>query len=165
MIASGTQTVESIRELISTINDPEVPAINIIELGIVRAIQIVDDHVTVTITPTYSGCPAMKMIEDDIRHVLGAHGISQISITTVFSPAWTTDWMDERAKKKLQQYGIAPPHSVNLSPVIQIELPKVQCPHCQSRNTHQKSEFGSTACKAYYFCDSCRQAFEYFKAF
>ena len=165
MSATSRHTVQSLRTLLSTINDPEVPVINIIELGIVRDVSMVNDQVSVTITPTYSGCPAMKMIEDEIRQVLSDHGISQVTIHTVFSPAWTTDWIDDRTKAKLKHYGIAPPHIVQQSPVLQIQLPTVLCPQCNSKNTHLKSEFGSTACKAYYFCDSCRQAFEYFKAF
>jgi ring-1,2-phenylacetyl-CoA epoxidase subunit PaaD len=165
MNVTGSHTVQSIRELLSAINDPEVPAISIVELGIVRDVMITHESITVMITPTYSGCPAMKMIEDDIRNLLGKHGISNLNIQTVYSPAWTTDWIDENAKIKLRQYGIAPPHLVQQSPLLQIKIPVIDCPHCSSGDTELKSEFGSTACKSYYFCNSCRQAFEYFKAF
>ena len=165
MVETKPHTEESIRELLSSIKDPEVPAISIVELGIVRNVEIRNEKVTVTITPTYSGCPAMKMIEDEIRRVLGEHWIFSVSINTVYSPAWTTDWISESAKEKLKNYGIAPPHPVVQSPLLQIELPTVNCPHCHSSNTKLKSEFGSTACKSYYFCNSCQQAFEYFKAF
>lgn len=165
MNVTGLHTVESLRELLSSIKDPEVPAISIVELGIVRDIAVTDQAVTVTITPTYSGCPAMKMIEDDIRNLLGEHGVSKVVIQTVFSPAWTTDWIDDDAKTKLRQYGIAPPLSASQSPLLQIDMPVIHCPHCSSGDTELKSEFGSTACKSYYFCNSCRQAFEYFKAF
>jgi ring-1,2-phenylacetyl-CoA epoxidase subunit PaaD len=158
-------TEDSIRSLIATVNDPEVPAINIIELGIVRAVSIIGGKVIVTVTPTYSGCPAMHMIEEEIRRVLTENGVAQVEIQTVYSPAWTTDWMDEHARMKLKQYGIAPPHSVQSSPVLQIELPQVSCPHCDSAETKQKSEFGSTACKSYFYCHSCQQPFEYFKSF
>ena len=158
-------SVESITEILSAINDPEVPAINIMELGIVRDIQLNDSEVSITITPTYSGCPAMKVIEDEIRRVCTENGLPTVSIKTIYSPAWTTDWIPESAKEKLKNYGIAPPHMTDQSPLIQIELPNVQCPHCKSANTQLKSEFGSTACKSYYFCNTCRQAFEYFKSF
>jgi len=165
MIGTKIHTVASIKELLTTINDPEVPAINIVELGIVRDVQLKNNEVIVTITPTYSGCPAMNMIEDEIRRVLIENDCQTVSVKTIFSPAWTTDWIDDSTKEKLRKYGIAPPHASLQSPLLQIELPNVQCPHCNSNNTQVKSEFGSTACKAYYFCLSCQQAFEYFKSF
>ncbi len=165
MVETKPHTVESIRELLSAINDPEVPAINILELGIVREVRLNGDEITVIITPTYSGCPAMKMIEDDINRVLKENGFSNVSIKTIFAPAWTTDWMSEGAKEKLKNYGIAPPQMVSQSPLLQIEIPTVQCPNCNSKNTRLKSQFGSTSCKSYYFCQSCQQAFEYFKSF
>ncbi len=163
-----TVTVHSevtVRDLLSTVSDPEVPAISIIELGIVRKIEMMGEKVSITLTPTYSGCPAMKMIEDEIRSVLNSNGISAVDIKTVFSPAWTTDWMNESAKQKLKNYGIAPPMHLAQSALLQIELPSVQCPHCNSHETQLKSEFGSTSCKAYYYCRSCSQPFEYFKPF
>lgn len=165
---SETVTVHSemtVRDLLSTVSDPEVPAISIIELGIVRRIEMKGERVSITLTPTYSGCPAMNMIENEIRTVLSANGIPEVEITTVFSPAWTTDWMDETAKQKLKQYGIAPPMHLAQSALLQIELPSVRCPHCNSADTQMKSAFGSTSCKAYYFCRSCSQPFEYFKPF
>jgi ring-1,2-phenylacetyl-CoA epoxidase subunit PaaD len=152
-------------DLLSTVSDPEIPAVSIVELGIVRNVELLNGKVTVTITPTYSGCPAMKMIENEITRVLSCHGFSAITVTTVFSPAWTTDWIGESAREKLKKYGISPPHPVPVSPFLQIDLPVIHCPHCNSGDTEIKSQFGSTACKAYYFCRSCRQAFEYFKAF
>ncbi len=149
MITAVQHTTESIRGLLSTINDPEVPAINILELGIVREIQITGDEITVVITPTYSGCPAMKMIENEIRRVLDENGFLVIPIKTIYSPACTTDWIDVSAKEKMKNYGIAPPHMTVQSPLLQIELPIIQCPHCNSANTQVKSEFGSTACKSF----------------
>lgn len=165
MITAKRHTIESIHELLSTIKDPEVPAISILELGIVRDVHMNDEEVTVTITPTYSGCPAMKMIEDEIRRVLGENGLPAVSVKTILSPAWTTDWISVRAKEKLKEYGIAPPQGTARSSPVQIELPKVRCPHCHSNDTQMKSEFGSTACKSYYFCHACSQPFEYFKSF
>jgi ring-1,2-phenylacetyl-CoA epoxidase subunit PaaD len=165
MVETISHTAESIRELLSMIKDPEVPAISIVELGIVRDLQVSGKEVTVIITPTYSGCPAMKMIEDDIRSILMEQGLSKVTIRTILSPAWTTDWISESAKGKLKNYGIAPPQFAVQSPLLQIEIPTVVCPHCNSTNTQLKSQFGSTACKSYYFCDSCDQPFEYFKPF
>jgi ring-1,2-phenylacetyl-CoA epoxidase subunit PaaD len=161
----GRWTEETLRAILGTIPDPEVPAISIVELGLIRGFHITDDEVTVTVTPTYSGCPAMDTIRQEIRRVLNDHGIDRVSILTVLTPAWTTDWIGEEAKQRLHQYGIAPPHPVASSPLLQIELPPVACPHCRSLQTTLKSEFGSTACKAYYHCDDCRQPFEYFKSF
>ncbi len=165
MVEIKSHTVESIRELLTIIKDPEVPAISIVELGIVRDVQLNGDEVIITITPTYSGCPAMKMIEDDIRSILEKNGFSSIIVKTIYAPAWTTDWISDNAKAKLKSYGIAPPHIVSHSPLLQIEIPVIECPHCNSNKTQLKSEFGSTSCKAYYFCHSCRQPFEYFKPF
>lgn len=165
MNADGQWTEEVVMAVLGTIPDPEVPAISIVELGLIRAIRITDDEIAVTVTPTYSGCPAMDTIRKEIRRVLHEHGAESVSIDTVLSPAWTTDWIGEEAKKKLQDYGIAPPHPVHASPLLQIELPPVPCPHCRSQHTQLKSEFGSTACKAYYLCNDCRQPFEYFKPF
>ena len=127
--------------------------------------QLKGEEVTVTITPTYSGCPAMKMIEDDILSILSENGFSTVLIKTIHSPAWTTDWISNDAKEKLKKYGIAPPHMTAQSPILQIEILTIVCPHCNSSDTQLKSEFGSTSCKAYYFCHSCRQPFEYFKPF
>ncbi len=162
---AAVHTKASIRALLDTIPDPEVPAISIVELGIIRDISITDDEVTISITPTYSGCPAMHTIQQEIRQVCREHGIVRLTILTILAPAWSTDWMDDSAREKLRAYGIAPPLTVAASPLLQIDLPAVPCPHCRSQRTTLKSEFGSTACKAYYYCDVCLQPFEYFKSF
>lgn len=147
------------------INDPEVPALSIIDLGIVRDIVMHGDEIEVIITPTYTGCPAMDMITMHIRLMLATLGFKKQKITTVLSPAWTTDWMTEEGKRKLKDYGIAPPNPVQH--VCHTELfaadEAVQCPHCNSYHTHRISEFGSTACKALYQCDDCKEPFDYFK--
>jgi ring-1,2-phenylacetyl-CoA epoxidase subunit PaaD len=147
------------------IKDPEVPVLSIIDLGIVRDIKINEDGVEVIITPTYTGCPAMDMIATGIRMHLASLGIKNYKVTQVLSPAWTTDWMTEEGKRKLKEYGIAPPN-----PKQQVCDQKlfrneeaVQCPHCNSYHTHRLSEFGSTACKALYRCDDCLEPFDYFK--
>ena len=140
------------------IKDPEIPVLSIIDLGIVRDIQLNNDELEVTITATYTGCPAMDMIAQQIRIELITLGFEKIRITTVHSPAWTTDWMSEEGKRKLQEYGIAPPDKR-----FNIPHDGVECPKCHSANTKLISEFGSTACKALYQCNECKEPFDYFK--
>lgn len=153
--------------LLDTVKDPEVPVISIVELGIVRDATIADDgRAIVTITPTYSGCPAMHEIEVDIRRALAAHGFDQVEVRTTFTPAWTTEWIGEAARAKLEAYGIAPPSHVATEDLIPLRRRQatVRCPYCKSLATERKSEFGSTACKSIWFCRDCRQPFEEFKA-
>lgn len=163
MVEVKHHTATAVRDMLSTVLDPEIPALSVVDMGIIRDVTVEEESVTVTITPTYSGCPAMHVIEENIRDVLLKNGISSVNIKTVFSPAWTTDWLSEHTKRKLKNYGIAPPMNGNESQLLQIELPKVHCPLCNSKNTQLKSEFGSTACKSYYLCNSCSEPFEYFK--
>lgn len=140
------------------IKDPEVPVLSIIDLGIVRDIKWNDDELEIVITSTYTGCPAMDMIAADIRSELTTLGFKKIKITQSLSPPWTTDWMSNAGKRKLQEYGIAPPDK-------RFSIPKdgVECPLCHSNNTRLISEFGSTACKALYQCNDCKEPFDYFK--
>lgn len=155
---------QHIFDLLSQIPDPEIPVISIVELGVIRDIKTDEKNVEVTITPTYSGCPAMKQMENDIRKTLADNGFEKITITTSYSPAWTTDWLTEAAKQKLQQYGIAPPEEKTTDKSFLSGHPKtVTCPRCKSKNTVMVSQFGSTACKALYQCKDCLEAFDYFK--
>ncbi|GAB4254555.1 MAG: phenylacetate-CoA oxygenase subunit PaaJ [Vicingaceae bacterium] len=156
---------EYIWELLSKIPDPEIPVITITDLGVVRAVDIEKDKINISITPTYTGCPAMKLFEEEIIETLNKHGIENVSIKMVFAPAWTTDWLSEEAKEKLRKYGIAPPVDGTQDKGILFEAgPKtVNCPKCNSTNTTLKSQFGSTACKALYVCNNCKEPFEYFK--
>jgi ring-1,2-phenylacetyl-CoA epoxidase subunit PaaD len=149
---------EKIRSILATIADPEVPVLSIIDLGIVRDIKMNEDEIEIIITSTYTGCPAMDMITANIRVELATLGFKKIKITTALSPAWTTDWMSDAGKRKLQEYGIAPPDK-------RFSIPKdgVECPLCHSQNTRLVSEFGSTACKALYQCNDCKEPFDYFK--
>lgn len=140
------------------IKDPEVPVLSIIDLGIVRDIKLNDDELDVTITATYTGCPAMDLITEQIKIQLATLGFKKIHVTKVHAPAWTTDWMTEEGKRKLQEYGIAPPDKRFAIPVDGVE-----CPLCHSANTRLVSEFGSTACKALYQCNDCKEPFDYFK--
>ncbi|HEX7023278.1 MAG TPA: 1,2-phenylacetyl-CoA epoxidase subunit PaaD [Gemmatimonadales bacterium] len=154
-------------EILETVKDPEVPVLSVVELGVVRDVEVQGDHVTVTLTPTYSGCPAMHVMESEIRAALTAGGYKEITVKTVYAPAWTTEWMSEPAREKLRAYGIAPPghltgqELVPLGPTVRA----VACPFCGSSNTSTESEFGATACKSLHICHSCQQPFEHFKAF
>lgn len=152
--------------LLEQVTDPEVPVLSVIDLGIVRDVKTgPDDTVEVTITPTYSGCPAMDVISISIRMLLLEKGFKQVNIKQVLSPAWTTDWMSEAGKQKLAAYGIAPPNPVQQVCNTQLfaEDEAVACPQCGSYHTRRISEFGSTACKALYRCNDCQEPFDYFK--
>ncbi len=150
---------------LAEINDPEIPVINIVELGIVKSIENRGDEVTVEITPTYSGCPAMRQIESDIISKLNSKGFSKVTVSTVYSPVWTTDFMSDETKSKLKNYGIAPPGKSEDSndDLFSINLQTIICPFCNSDKTEIRSPFGSTACKSVYYCDNCHQPFEHFK--
>lgn len=147
------------------VKDPEIPVLNVIEMGIVRSAELTGDTARITITPTYSGCPAMHEIETDIRRGLEKHGIKAVTIELVHTPAWTTDWLTIEAKEKLRAYGIAPPGAPADALVSIGTRESTPCPYCGSKNTSLRSEFGSTACKSLHFCNGCRQPFEQFKAF
>jgi len=141
-------------EWLAQVLDPEVPALSIVDLGIVRDVAVsADAAVTVTLTPTYSGCPATEVIETSVTEALALRGVGEVSIKRVLSPPWTTDWITPDGREKLRRYGIAPP-----SPSLEIA-----CPQCESLNTERVSEFGSTACKAAWRCRECLEPFEYFK--
>ena len=156
-------SVKNVWRSLERVMDPEVPVLNIVEMGIVRDVRVADEEIRVAITPTYSGCPAMKTIEDDIRTELEAKGMGPIRVNLVYAPAWTTDWMTEPAREKLREYGIAPPERTEKNPDRAPRDRGVACPFCGSNKTDLRSAFGSTACKALYFCDACRQPFEQFK--
>lgn len=171
--AVAAPTVEQVQSWLGEVPDPEIPVISIVDLGIVRdvAVDAGSGACTVTITPTYSGCPAMQAIADDIEHALHARGVEQVRIATRLSPAWTTDWMSDAGKAALRGYGIAPPvqQVIDISGLARgvkrhaIQEPDVACPHCGSSHTRLTSRFGSTPCKALYQCLECREPFDYFK--
>lgn len=152
--------------VLDQVADPEIPVLTIADLGIIREVELREQgtglQVIITITPTYSGCPAMDMIAMNIRIALLQSGYQNVKIDTVLSPAWTTDWMSETGKKKLKQYGIAPPAGKALDAEY-LESIKVECPQCGSMNTKLVSQFGSTACKALYQCEDCKEPFDSFK--
>lgn len=148
------------------VKDPEVPVLSVVELGIVRAVERDAAGVTVAVTPTYSGCPAMRVIEEEIVAALAAHGEPNARVKTVYTPVWTTDWIGEEARRKLEAYGIAPPGRAPSDDLVQLtrRRERVRCPYCGSHDTELRSEFGSTACKSILYCRSCAQPFEQFKA-
>jgi len=158
---------DDIWRILEDVKDPEVPVLSVVELGVVRDVIVDEAGITVVITPTYSGCPAMKVIEDDIVAALRAHGLTNVNVRTTYAPAWTTDWMSDEAKRKLEAYGIAPPGAAprddDLVP-LRRRSASIRCPYCGSTHTRIESEFGSTACKAICYCADCRQPFELFKA-
>lgn len=156
-------TEARVRELLQNVKDPEVPAISVLELGVVRAVEVKDDSVLVTITPTYTGCPAMDVMKQDIEKELHDAGIADVRVQQVLSPAWTTDWITTEGKAKLKAYGIAPPEHTADIRTLKGELPVVECPHCGSKNTGMISLFGSTACKALWKCQDCLEPFDQFK--
>ena len=143
--------INKIWELLNTVPDPEIPVISVVELGVIRDVIFSDNSYVISITPTYSGCPAVKAFQDDIKICLEENGIENFELKIVYSPAWTTDWMTDKTKEKLKKYGIAPPSDT------------VICPQCDSKKTELISEFGATACKALYKCSDCLEPFEFFK--
>jgi len=153
---------ESILSLLDEVCDPEIPVLSLADLGVLRGVEHVNNEWHITITPTYSGCPAMKTMEDDILLKLKEHGI-QAKVDLVLSPAWTTDWLSESGREKLKEFGIAPPEDEVDKSVLFAAPTVVPCPKCGSRETKMVSQFGSTACKAHYQCLSCLEPYDYFK--
>jgi ring-1,2-phenylacetyl-CoA epoxidase subunit PaaD len=163
-------SVAEVWSWLGAVTDPEIPVISIVDLGIVRAVAFDGDTCVVTITPTYSGCPAMQVIAESVTEALHRHGVGQVKLVNQLSPAWTTDWMSEAGKAALTGYGIAPPaHKVidisGLHAGVKRGMPalKVACPNCGSAHTQLTSQFGSTPCKALYKCLDCHEPFDYFK--
>ncbi len=146
--------------------DPEIPVLSVVDLGVVRDVTWDGDTCVVVITPTYSGCPAMREITQDIQQTLARHGIDEVRVDTRLAPAWTTDWMSEKGREALKGYGIAAPaeRAIDISGISRrAAAPAIACPRCGSRDTRMVSNFGSTSCKALYRCVSCREPFDYFK--
>ncbi len=160
---STTDTRAELWEVVAAVLDPEVPVLTIEDLGILRDVRVDDDgHVEVTITPTYSGCPAMEAITADVTAALAHRGSTDVSVRLVLAPAWTTDWMSAVGKAKLLEYGVAPPqprHGTAVSLALTL-----RCPQCGSPDTRELSRFGSTACKSLWVCNVCREPFDHFKA-
>lgn len=154
---------EQLWDLLQEVKDPEVPAVSVVELGIVRSLGWQGEHLIVEVTPTYSGCPATDLIEELIANAIKQAGIAKPEIKRVLSPAWTTDWITPAGREKLRAFGIAPPQGSSSKMSLLGVAEQIQCPKCASKQTEQVSEFGSTACKALYRCLSCHEPFDYFK--
>ncbi len=168
MTASGSQTetpgarLERARAVLDRVTDPELPFLTIRDMGILRGVTLDGDTLEVVITPTYSGCPAMDVIASDVETALVKAGFTDIRVSRVLSPAWTTDWLSADAREKLRANGIAPPEKASGKRALFSQV-ETHCPKCGSADTERVSEFGSTACKAHYRCLSCHEPFEYFK--
>jgi ring-1,2-phenylacetyl-CoA epoxidase subunit PaaD len=162
--ATGT-ALEQARAAAAGVLDPEVPVLTIADLGVLRDVEVDGDAVTVTVTPTYSGCPAMEVIERDVEAAVRDAGFEQVVVRRVLSPPWTTDWMSDEGRRKLEDYGVAPPstRAAGGSGPVPVAL-SVRCPQCGSPDTHELSRFGSTACKSLWRCNACREPFDHFKA-
>lgn len=155
---------EDVYAILAQVEDPEVPVLTIEDLGVLRDVEIDGSRIDVIITPTYSGCPAMDMITVNIKAAMQDAGYEDVHVKLVLSPAWTTDWMSEAGKQKLKAYGIAPPvEQTGDKSFLFGEEKTVPCPQCDSANTEVISQFGSTACKALYRCNDCKEPFDYFK--
>jgi ring-1,2-phenylacetyl-CoA epoxidase subunit PaaD len=169
MVIRAPTSSDELLEILDEVKDPEVPVLSIVELGIVRDVERVGTGAVVTVTPTYSGCPAMREIERDIRRALVERGVDPVEVRTTYAPAWTTDWISDTARAKLEAYGIAPPGWAgapgSTTAVVQLERrsTRVSCPRCGSGETTLTSEFGSTACKSLRVCRACGEPFEEFK--
>ena len=177
--AKSDDAVQAAWAVLESLTDPEIPVVSLRELGILREVRRASDGLEVVITPTYSGCPAMGQIEDDVRAALQSANL-QATVFTQLAPAWTTDWMTDSAREKLRAYGIAPPMESCATPALALDAGEsllrfvrhaaapsvaVPCPHCGSHDTLESSHFGSTACKALYKCLSCQEPFDYFKPY
>lgn len=154
MVSLPTITTAQVWDWLEAVPDPEIPVISVVDLGVIRDVNINEGKVRVTITPTYSGCPAMAIIAMDIETELTKRGVINLELETKIAPAWTTDWLSEKGKARLEEYGIAPPQSAG---------GPERCPHCQSANVEKVSQFGSTPCKAQWRCKECLEPFDYFK--
>ena len=143
--------IEKIWNILGSVPDPEIPVISVVELGVIRNVEYIENEYIISVTPTYSGCPAVKTFQDDIKTQLKKNDIDNFKIDIVYKPAWTTDWMTKETKQKLKKYGIAPPEKI------------IECPQCNSKKIEIISEFGATACKSMHKCTECLEPFEHFK--
>ncbi len=156
-------TKDQIYQYLKEVFDPEIPVLTLVDLGVIREVTLTENACHVKISPTYSGCPAMKVMEEDIIEKLTEKGINNVTVELVLSPAWTTDWITEEGRNKLREYGIAPPEEEVDKSVLFAKQTVVPCPKCGSNHTKMISQFGSTACKAHYQCLDCLEPYDYFK--
>ena len=159
-----TPDTQTIWHALDEVKDPEIPVVSVVEMGIVRNFEVSGENVTVAMTPTFSGCPALQVMKADITAKLLELGFEQVEVKTVLSPPWSTDWITEGAKQKLETYGITPPAPAGDDGLIQLELSPAQCPRCGSFDTATRNTFGPTLCKSIHTCNTCREPFEAFKS-
>ena len=170
MVTGGDPGLATAREIAATVPDPELPMLTVADLGILRDVAAEDGRLVVTITPTYSGCPALREIAHDLRHRLSAAGFGQVTVRIALAPAWSSDWITAEGRRKLREAGIAPPHPAGRKPgpvpltLTATRRARVTCPRCGSADTAQTAAFGATACKALFRCRACREPFEQVKA-
>ena len=159
---ASEHTLQAIWDALNEVPDPEIPVVSLVEMGIVRNVKLLVNSVEVTMTPTFSGCPALKVMENDIEAKLHEIGIEKVTVRTTLSPPWTTDWISDEARAKLKAFGLAPPvkHGGNIEITF---FDPITCPYCDSTNTTIKNSFGSTLCRAIHYCNHCQQPFEQFK--
>jgi ring-1,2-phenylacetyl-CoA epoxidase subunit PaaD len=162
-MTTNTVTPQQIWQTLNQVKDPEIPVVSLVEMGIVREVVVADDGVLVTMTPTFSGCPALHVMQRDIETAVRQLGVQQVTVKTVLHPPWTTDWITDEAREKLRQFGLAPPqkHGGDLISVAFLDV--AECPRCGSKNTVIKNSFGPTLCRMIYYCNDCQDAFEQFK--
>jgi ring-1,2-phenylacetyl-CoA epoxidase subunit PaaD len=160
--STSTAPTRTAWEVAASVTDPEIPVLSIADLGVLRSVELTGEHVDVTITPTYSGCPAMDAIRADVETALAAAGFADVSVHLVLAPAWTTDWITDEGKRRLHEFGIAPPTGRAQAGPVRLAM-SVKCPHCDSLHTREIARFGSTSCKALYECLDCLEPFDYFK--
>jgi ring-1,2-phenylacetyl-CoA epoxidase subunit PaaD len=163
MVAIKKNPTDTIWQLLAMVPDPEIPVVNICEMGMVRDVKIVEDKIEVSISPTYTACPAMGIIAADIRQLLNSQGFEVVEIKTIYHPAWSTELLSNEVKEKLKNYGIAPPVDSGCMNWLHPDQLKISCPHCGSSSTRLVSQFGSTPCKSHYQCHDCLEPFDYFK--
>ncbi|WP_309571358.1 1,2-phenylacetyl-CoA epoxidase subunit PaaD [Deinococcus sp.] len=156
-------TPDAIWHALSTVPDPEIPVVSITDMGMVRDVAVDGGSVSVTFTPTFSGCPALHVIKASIEQAVRDLGVADVSVQSTLTPPWTTDWINEGARERLREYGIAPPAPAGHG-LIQLDVEPTRCPRCASMNVRMTASFGPTLCKRMYVCDSCREPFEGFKS-
>ncbi|MCH8966664.1 MAG: phenylacetate-CoA oxygenase subunit PaaJ [Planctomycetes bacterium] len=148
---------------VASVNDPEIPPLSVVDLGMIVDVEVAEDRVTVRMTPTFAACPALDVIRKDIAEAVGAAGFAEVQVVTVYDPPWTTDRITAEGRKKLKEFGLAPPSGNVDRNLVQISLENVPCPHCNSTNTALESAFGPTLCRSIHYCNACLQSFEHIK--
>lgn len=163
MVSAMSLTAEDVWQALAAVMDPEIPVVSVVEMGIIRAVEVSPDGVAVTMTPTFSGCPALNVMQRDVAAAVRGLGVEQVTVHTVLFPAWSTEWISDAGREKLRRFGLAPPprHTGNIADVAFFDL--AECPRCGSTHTSLRNAFGPTLCRMIWYCHDCRDAFEQFK--